>query len=131
MHAPPKAKNLLGEPCQSALLDPALSPVSQADHQDIEPTLQDAKSDKPLQNWEDEDMKGLLDVLAEQLAENIQLLSSFDKYKREVLGGNLDWGPMHTNEQFWRDNTAKLEEKDFQIIRVLLKLLETSRDVRI
>lgn len=75
-------------------------------------------------------MKGLLDILAERLAENIQLLSSFDKYKREVLGGNLDWGPMHTSEQFWRDNTAKLEEKDFQIIRVLLKLLETSRDVR-
>ena len=75
-------------------------------------------------------MKGLLDVLGERLAENIQLLSSFDKYKREVLGGNLDWGPMHTSDQFWRENTAKLEEKDFQVIRVLLKLLETSRDVR-
>lgn len=74
-------------------------------------------------------MKALLEVLEERLAVNIQLLSSFDKYKREVLGGNLDWGPMHTSDQFWRDNTSKLEEKDFQIIRVLLKLLETSRDV--
>lgn len=94
----------------------------------VDSGLQKVVTQRKQQNWEDEDMKGLLDILAERLAENIQLLSSFDKYKREVLGGNLDWGPMHTSEQFWRDNTAKLEEKDFQIIRVLLKLLETSRD---
>lgn len=74
-------------------------------------------------------MKGTLEVLEERLAANVQLLSSFDKYKREILSGNLDWGPMHTTEQFWRDNSTKLEEKDYQIMRVLLKHLETSRDV--
>lgn len=74
-------------------------------------------------------MRALLETLEERLKVNIQLLSSYDKYRREVLGGSLDWGPMHTSDQFWRDNTEKLEEKDFQVIRVLLKLLETSRDV--
>jgi len=71
----------------------------------------------------------VLDVLGERLAADIRLLSSFDKYKREVLGGTLDWGPMHTSDQFWRENAEALEEKDFQIMRVLLKLLETSREV--
>lgn len=32
--------------------------------------------------------------------------------------------------QFWKDNVEKFEEKDFQILRVLLKLLEASRETR-
>ncbi len=82
-----------------------------------------------VQNWEDEDVVAVLDALGERLAADIQLLSSFDKYKREVLGGSLEWGPMHTSDQFWRENAATLEEKDCQVMRVLLKLLETSREV--
>ena len=75
-------------------------------------------------------MPALLDWLEDKLAENIQLLSSYEKYKREVLGGSLDWSPMHTSDQFWRENTAAFEEKDFQILRVLLKLVESSREVQ-
>eukprot|EP00879_Flechtneria_rotunda_P021808 GHRR01022997.1.p1 GENE.GHRR01022997.1~~GHRR01022997.1.p1 ORF type:complete len:109 (+),score=32.14 GHRR01022997.1:428-754(+) len=37
---------------------------------------------------------------------------------------------MHTSEPFWRSNIDKFEEKDFQILRVLLKLLESSRETR-
>lgn len=32
--------------------------------------------------------------------------------------------------QFWKENAEKFEEKDFQILRVLLKLLEASRETR-
>ena len=83
-----------------------------------------------MQNWEDEDVPAVLEGLQEKLDESIQLLSSFDKYKREVLAGSLDWTPMHTSDQFWRENAAKFEDKDFQVLRVLLKLLESGRDVR-
>lgn len=57
-------------------------------------------------------------------------MSSWDKYKKEVLSGTLDWSPMHTSEVFWRNNVDKFEDKDFQLLRVLLKLLETNRDPR-
>lgn len=57
-------------------------------------------------------------------------VSSWDKYKKEVLSGTLDWSPMHTSEVFWRNNVDKFEDKDFQLLRVLLKLLETNRDPR-
>jgi hypothetical protein len=57
-------------------------------------------------------------------------VSSWDKYKKEVLSGTLDWSPMHTSEVFWRNNVDKFEEKDFQLLRVLFKLLETNRDLR-
>jgi V-type H+-transporting ATPase subunit H len=80
------------------------------------------------QNWEDEDVTAALEALAESLAANILLLSSWDKYKKEVLSGSLEWTPMHTSGPFWADNAPKFEERDFQVLRVLLKLLEASRD---
>lgn len=58
------------------------------------------------------------------------VLTSWDKYRKEVLSGSLDWSPMHTSEAFWRQNADKFEEKDFQLLRVLLKLLESSRETR-
>jgi V-type H+-transporting ATPase subunit H len=82
------------------------------------------------QSWGDEDIPELLTSLSDRLKEGITVLSSFDKYKKEVLSGSLDWGPMHTSEVFWRANVEAFEDKDFQVLRVLLKLLEASREVR-
>ncbi|KAF6263123.1 vacuolar ATP synthase subunit H [Scenedesmus sp. NREL 46B-D3] len=71
-----------------------------------------------------------LQSLAEALREQAVVLSSWDKYKKEVLSGSLDWSPMHTSEGFWRSHVDKFEDKDFQLLRVLLKLLESSRETR-
>ncbi len=71
----------------------------------------------------------MLAFMEERLKLGIQELSSYDKYKKEVLSGCLDWTPMHTSELFWRQNVALFEDKDFQILRVVLKLIESSREV--
>lgn len=52
-----------------------------------------------MQQKEDEDLIGALEGLDTSLKENIQMLSSFEKYKKEVLGDSLDWTPMHTSQQ--------------------------------
>lgn len=49
----------------------------------------------------------------------------------QVLSGSLDWSPLHTSPQFWKDNVSSLEDKDCQILKVLLKLLEASREVHV
>lgn len=85
---------------------------------------------RSLQSWGDDDMPELLIWLDEELCDHIQTLSSFEKYKKEVLSGTLEWSPMHTSEAFWLENVEKFEEKDFQILRVLLKLVEASREPR-
>ncbi|KAK9845572.1 hypothetical protein WJX84_004458 [Apatococcus fuscideae] len=82
------------------------------------------------QSYDDEDMAAALDFLEGKMKEDIKLLSSFEKYRKEVLSGSLDWSPMHTAEAFWKENVEKFEEKDFQTLRVLLKILEGSRDSR-
>ena len=53
------------------------------------------------------------------LKDNIKKLSSFDKYKQEVLLGHLDWSPMHKDPIFWRENINNFEENDFQVQFVL------------
>ncbi|GAU12977.1 hypothetical protein TSUD_191690 [Trifolium subterraneum] len=82
------------------------------------------------QAWSDEDLLEALNSLEEGLKDNIKKLSSFDKYKQEVLLGNLDWSPMHKDPIFWRENITSFEEHDFQILRVLLTILDTSNDPR-
>lgn len=37
---------------------------------------------------------------------------------------------MHSSELFWRQNVDKFEEKDFQVLRLLLKLIEQSREAK-
>ena len=68
-----------------------------------------------MQNFEDEDVGATLEWLKEKLADNIKLLSSWDKYKKEVLSGSLEWSPMHTSEGFWLENSPKFEERDCQV----------------
>lgn len=61
-----------------------------------------------------------LNQLEEGLKDKIKKLSSFDKYKQEVLLGQLDWSPMHKDNLFWRDNIKNFEENDFQVLKVPL-----------
>ncbi|KAK6144948.1 hypothetical protein DH2020_021768 [Rehmannia glutinosa] len=82
------------------------------------------------QAWSDEDLLESLNQLEEGMKDNIKKLSSFDKYKQEVLLGHLDWSPMHKDPIFWRDNITSFEEHDFQILRVLITILDTSSDPR-
>ncbi|XP_026389816.1 V-type proton ATPase subunit H-like [Papaver somniferum] len=82
------------------------------------------------QAWSDEDLLEALNQLEEGLKDNIKKMSSFDKYKQEVLLGHLDWSPMHKDPIFWRENISNFEENDFQILRVLITILDTSGDPR-
>lgn len=64
-----------------------------------------------------------LNQLEEGLKDNIKKLSSFDKYKQEVLLGHLDWSPMHKDPAFWRENITNFEENDFQVCSYILCFL--------
>lgn len=56
-----------------------------------------------------------LSQLDEGLKDNVKKMSSFDKYKQEVLLGHLDWSPVHKDTFFWRENISNFEEKDFEV----------------
>ena len=41
----------------------------------------------------------------ERLSEQVVAMSSLEKYRKEVLSGQLDWGPVHASTQFWQVRT--------------------------
>lgn len=80
--------------------------------------------------WGDEDIVEDIDALREALAKDVQLMSSFDVYRREVLSGSLEWSPVHRSEKFWRENVHRLEENIYQVPKALVEILRTSSDAQ-
>ena len=67
-------------------------------------------------NLKDEDLKENLEKIGEVLEQNMKILTSFEKYKKEIdqvmyKNGTLTWGPIH-QDKFWKENFKKFEEKD-------------------
>ncbi|EGG20317.1 vacuolar ATP synthase subunit H [Cavenderia fasciculata] len=76
--------------------------------------------------WGDEDIVTDLTDLSTGLSEDIAIMSSFDKYKAEVLSNELEWTPVHKSEQFWKDNASKFEENNFNVLKFLHLILQKS-----
>ncbi|KAI8620174.1 ATPase V1 complex subunit H [Chytriomyces sp. MP71] len=73
--------------------------------------------------WTDSEISEDLEYIKEELAKNINRLSTFDEYASEVRSGKLDWSPPHCSEQFWKANAARLCERDYELVRVLGRLI--------
>lgn len=69
-----------------------------------------------------------VEVVYEKLNERVQDLSTFDEYAAEVRSGRLEWSPVHKSEKFWRENAQRLNEKNYELLKMLTRLLETSAD---
>ena len=95
----------------------------------VEAGLPKIVATRQMQTWGDEDIVDMLSYLDDKLKAGIKGMSNFDLYKKEVMSGSLESGPMHTSDLFWKENADKFEEKDFQVLRALLKLIESSREV--
>lgn len=80
------------------------------------------------QKIEDPEIKEDLDFLIEKLQISVQDLSSFDEYSTEVRSGRLEWSPVHTSEKFWRESAARLNEKNYELLKILVRLLEVSKE---
>ncbi|CAI9534420.1 unnamed protein product [Staurois parvus] len=83
------------------------------------------------QKYDDEDIVEDIKFLLEKLGESVQDLSSFDEYSSELKSGRLEWSPVHKSEKFWRENAARLNEKNYELLKILTKLLEVSDDPQV
>jgi len=78
--------------------------------------------------FDDEDITDDIEFLNDKLQASVQDLSSFDEYSTEVKSGRLEWSPVHKSGKFWRENASRLNEKNYELLRILVHLLETSKD---
>lgn len=68
------------------------------------------------------------EYLIEVLHESVQDLSSFDEYATELKCARLEWSPVHNSEKFWRENAHRLNENNYELLKILISLLESSKD---
>ncbi|XP_011189551.1 V-type proton ATPase subunit H isoform X1 [Zeugodacus cucurbitae] len=78
--------------------------------------------------FDDEDISADVEFLTEKLQNSVQDLSSFDEYATELRSARLEWSPVHKSAKFWRENAHRLNEKNYELLRILVHLLETSKD---
>jgi len=57
-------------------------------------------------NIKDEELLSSIKDIGTVLESNIRVLSSFDKYIKELNSENLEWSSVH-NERFWKENALK------------------------
>ena len=67
-------------------------------------------------NIKDKDVTDDLEYVGGILEKNLKILSSFEKYVKELNTQILEWNPVHT-EKFWKENVKKFEDQDFLLIR--------------
>uniref|UniRef100_A0A8R1DX72 V-type proton ATPase subunit H n=1 Tax=Caenorhabditis japonica TaxID=281687 RepID=A0A8R1DX72_CAEJA len=84
--------------------------------------LMDAKK------YDDPDLEDDVKFLNDELTLSVHDLSSYDEYYSEVRSGRLQWSPVHKSEKFWRENAPRFNDKQFEVVKILIKLLETSHD---
>merc|ERR1719367_221319 len=78
--------------------------------------------------FDDEDIQADIEFLKEKMEASLQDLSSYDEYVTEVHSGRLEWSPVHRSERFWRENADRLNEKNYELLKMLIHLLETSKE---
>lgn len=81
-----------------------------------------------IQNSEDPELVEDVNFLVDVLQASVQDLSSFDEYSTELRSGRLEWSPVHNSEKFWRENAHKLNEKNYELLKILIGILEHSKD---
>lgn len=78
--------------------------------------------------FDDTELQDDIEFLSDKLHSSVQDLSSFDEYVTEIKSGRLQWSPVHKSEKFWRENAQKFNEKDFELLKILIKILEVQTD---
>ena len=77
-------------------------------------------------NIKDEELKEDLDFVGQVLEKNLRILTSFDKYLKELNTTTLEWGPVHS-DKFWKEHVRRFEDDDFGMIKKLVGLLNSEK----
>ncbi|TDL27231.1 ATPase, V1 complex, subunit H [Rickenella mellea] len=78
--------------------------------------------------WSDEDIVEDVQFLRDELKARFDSLTTYDEYSSELASGHLSWTPVHESEAFWHDNASRLNDRDSEQLKILVKLLKESQD---
>lgn len=79
--------------------------------------------------WPDEEIPDDIAATLEVLKKDVKDLSSWAQYRQEVMSEELTFkNPAHNDETFWRQNAMKFEEKDFEVMKLLARILQKNAE---
>jgi len=81
--------------------------------------------------WGDEELENDIKEVEQSLEKDVDELTSWDRYKNEVLAQNLEWSPAHKSAKFWQENYMKFEEEDYLVLRNLEAMLTNSNNLQV
>jgi V-type H+-transporting ATPase subunit H len=90
----------------------------------VEAGAYDAVSNLEFEKWRDAELYEEIREMGSQIANQVDALSNFDRYERELHSGKLSWGFIHT-PKFWGENVMKFEQNDFRAVKTLVALLSS------
>lgn len=67
-------------------------------------------------NIKDQEVLDDLTHVGEVLEKNIKILTSFEKYMKELNSKYFQWSPVHS-EKFWKENVKRFEDEDFMHVK--------------
>ena len=76
------------------------------------------------QSFDDDDVVEALTSVKDAVTAATDAAASWDSYRAEILSGRLSWSPAHTSNAFWAAHASRLEDRDAQLLRVLVRLLD-------
>jgi V-type H+-transporting ATPase subunit H len=74
----------------------------------------------------DEDSVADAEFLKTHLEETYTHMSTFDQYHGELHSGELSWTPAHRSDQFWGENAPRLNENNYELLKILIQILKSS-----
>jgi len=74
------------------------------------------------EKWRDAELYDEIKDLCGAISGQVNELSNFDRYERELKTGSLKWGYTHTSK-FWGENVMKFESNDYRALKMLAALL--------
>jgi len=80
--------------------------------------------------FKDEDLGQLVIDVRDRLRPYIRVMSSMERYKKELETKTLEWGPVHT-EKFWKKNFMNFAANEFQSIKELCSLLDSQDETTV
>uniref|UniRef100_A0A1I8FHW8 V-ATPase_H_C domain-containing protein n=1 Tax=Macrostomum lignano TaxID=282301 RepID=A0A1I8FHW8_9PLAT len=80
------------------------------------------------EKYDDPEHEDDLQFLFERLSTSIQDLSSFDEYASELKAADSSGVRCTSRARFWHENATKLNERNYELLKILVRLLETSKD---
>jgi V-type H+-transporting ATPase subunit H len=84
------------------------------------PTLESLNEEKS----EDQEFQNSVKNLLEKLVVSVKIMTSMERYEKELESSKLTWGPCHS-EVFWKRYAAQFDLDNYKHIKRLIKLLQS------